>query len=297
MEFGFSGFVFFSHGHSRDSVRAAPDAKNWNWKRHWCWERLKVGGEGDERGWGAWMASPTQWTWVWVSSGSCWWIGKPGVLRFMRSQRVGHYWATELNWCCKMIPTISLVSIDTISCVCDENLRFTLTAVLKYAISCCHHATCSSYCHRAVPLPPLSSKQNLSRTRHAHKHLALFSFFYSRAVILNLEVHKMYRDLYLDCEYCSWKRFKGLNCILRSTYDSIDSRKIFVKLSDYLCYARCPNPRVGREKASKTMQLAKREVYCWLESGLLPHPTQWCGVREPRAQAVTQIYRVSISSW
>ena len=53
------------------------------------------------------------------------------------------------------------------------------------------------------------------------------------------------------------------------------------------CYARCWNPRAGREKASKTMQLAKREVYCWLKSGLLPHPTQWCGVREPRAQAVT----------
>ena len=63
------------------------------------------------------------------------------------------------------------------------------------------------------------------------------------------------------------------------------------------CYARCPNPWAGREKPSKTMQLAKREVYCWLESGLLPHPTQWCGVREPRAQAVTQIYRVSTRRW
>ena len=63
------------------------------------------------------------------------------------------------------------------------------------------------------------------------------------------------------------------------------------------CSARCPNPRAGREKASKTMQLAKREVYCWLESGLLPHPTQWCGVWEPRAQAVTPIYRVSTRRW
>ena len=62
------------------------------------------------------------------------------------------------------------------------------------------------------------------------------------------------------------------------------------------CHARCLNPWAG-EKSSKTMQLTKREVYCWLESGLLSHPTQWCGVREPRAQAVTQIYRVSISSW
>ena len=68
------------------------------WKRPWCWERLKMGGEGDNRGWDGWMASPTQWTWVWVSSGSCWWTGKPGVLQSMGSQRVRHNWATELNW-------------------------------------------------------------------------------------------------------------------------------------------------------------------------------------------------------
>ena len=50
-----------------------------SWKRPWCWERLKVGGEGDHRGWDSWIASPTQWTWVWVSSGSCWWTEKPGM--------------------------------------------------------------------------------------------------------------------------------------------------------------------------------------------------------------------------
>ena len=56
------------------------------WKRPWCWERLKEGGEGDDRGWDGWMASPTRWTWVWVNSGSWWWTGRPGVLQFMRSQ-------------------------------------------------------------------------------------------------------------------------------------------------------------------------------------------------------------------
>ena len=66
--------------------------------RPWCWKRLRAGGEGDDRGWVGWMASPTQWTWVWVSSGSWWWIGRPGVLRFMGSQGVGHDWVTELNW-------------------------------------------------------------------------------------------------------------------------------------------------------------------------------------------------------
>ena len=66
-----------------------------HWKRPWCWKRLKVGGEGDDRGWDGWMASPTQWTWVWVSSRSWWWTGKPGMLQFMGLQRVRHDWATE----------------------------------------------------------------------------------------------------------------------------------------------------------------------------------------------------------
>ena len=57
-----------------------------------------TGGEGDDRGWDGWMASPTQWTWVWVNSGSWWWTRRPGVLGFMGSQRVGHDWVTELNW-------------------------------------------------------------------------------------------------------------------------------------------------------------------------------------------------------
>ena len=56
------------------------------WKRPWCWERLRAGGEGDNRGWDGWMASPTQWTWVWVVSRSWWWTGRPGVLQSMGSQ-------------------------------------------------------------------------------------------------------------------------------------------------------------------------------------------------------------------
>ena len=60
--------------------------------------KLKAGGEGDDRGWDGWMASPTQWKWVWISSGCRWWTGRPGVLWSMGSRRVGHDWATELNW-------------------------------------------------------------------------------------------------------------------------------------------------------------------------------------------------------
>ena len=67
-----------------------------HWKRPWSWERLKAGGKGDDRGWDGWMASPTQWTWVWVNSGIWWWTGRPGVLQSMGSRRVGH---TEwMNW-------------------------------------------------------------------------------------------------------------------------------------------------------------------------------------------------------
>ena len=75
-----------------------PDAELTHLKRPWCWERSRAGGEGDDRGWDGGMASPTQWTWVWVDSGSWWWTGRLGVLRFMGLQRVRHDWATELNW-------------------------------------------------------------------------------------------------------------------------------------------------------------------------------------------------------
>ena len=75
-----------------------PHAKSWLIGKDWCWEGLRAGGEGDNRGWDGWMASPTRWTWVWVNSGSWWWTGRPGVLWFMGLQRVGHDWVTELNW-------------------------------------------------------------------------------------------------------------------------------------------------------------------------------------------------------
>ena len=74
-----------------------PSLKSWLrvFSRPWCWERLKAGGEGGDRGWDGWMASPTQWTLVWASSRRKWTTGKPGVLQSMGSQRVGQDWATE----------------------------------------------------------------------------------------------------------------------------------------------------------------------------------------------------------
>ena len=69
-----------------------------NWKRPWCWKRLRAGGEGDSRRWDGWMPSPSRWTWVCASSRSWWWTGKPGMLKPMGLQRVRHDWATKLNW-------------------------------------------------------------------------------------------------------------------------------------------------------------------------------------------------------
>ena len=100
-----------------------------------------AGGEGDDRRWDGWMASPTQWTWDWVNSGSWCWTGTPGMLWFMGSQRVRHDWVTSLNWTegvymrgfdtltyCKMITTIALANITIMSfnyhsCVCVWVMR------------------------------------------------------------------------------------------------------------------------------------------------------------------------------
>ena len=104
-------------------------------------ERLKAE-EGDYRGWNGWLASPTQWTWVWIGFGSWWWTGKPGVLQSMGLQRIGHDWATELtDWRCKMywfaiycemIITIKLINTSIVS----NGFCFFVVRTLKiYSIS------------------------------------------------------------------------------------------------------------------------------------------------------------------
>ena len=78
------------------NIMATSSEELTHWKRPWCWEGLGAGGEEDDRH--GWMASPTRWSCVWVDSGSWWWTGRPGMLRFMGSQRLRRDWATELNW-------------------------------------------------------------------------------------------------------------------------------------------------------------------------------------------------------
>ena len=101
---GHPSWVFFERNdaEAETPILWPPHAKSWligkdsDGGREW--EGLGAGGEGDDRGWDGWMASLTRWMWVWVNSGSWWWTGRPGVLQFMGSQRVGHDWATDLIW-------------------------------------------------------------------------------------------------------------------------------------------------------------------------------------------------------
>ena len=103
-EYSLEGLIW-----SWNSNTLAPWCKELTpWKILWCWERLKAGGEGDDRGWDCWMASPTRWTWVWASSGCWWWTGKPGMLQSMGLQRVGHDSVNELN-SCSCVPQSSTV--------------------------------------------------------------------------------------------------------------------------------------------------------------------------------------------
>ena len=104
-------------------------------KRPWCLEKLRAGGEGDNREWDGWMASLTQWACVLVDSRSWWWTGRPGVLRFMGSQRVGHNWVTELN------------------CINSSTFYLWITTV-----ACGIHAACPLY-------TPYCSKINLSKAQ------------------------------------------------------------------------------------------------------------------------------------
>ena len=94
-------------------------------KRPWFWERLKAGGKGDNRGWDGWIASPTQWTWIWVNSRSWWWTGRPGVLQSMASQRVRHNWETELNCFSRLCDKI----------IFGKNANFKLIVLINTSIS------------------------------------------------------------------------------------------------------------------------------------------------------------------
>ena len=134
--------IYFKHTHTH--------VKNWMETHQkytpWCWERLKVGGKGDNRGWDGWMASPTQWTWVWVISGSWWWTGRPGVLQSTGSQRVRHNWVTGLNW----MDTI----IEELECPSSFSVQFSSVA-----------QSCPTLCDPMDCNPPGSSVHEILQAR------------------------------------------------------------------------------------------------------------------------------------
>ena len=97
--------------------------------------KIKGRRRGDDRGWDGWMASLTQWTWVWVDFGIWWWTGRPGVLWFMGSQRVRHDWATELSWYSYMyVYSCTVLEIPNVQGQ-EQRLRFTGAAKKRYPIS------------------------------------------------------------------------------------------------------------------------------------------------------------------
>ena len=119
-----------------------PDAKNWLiWKGPDVGERLKVGGEGEDRGWDGWMASPTGWTWVWARSGSWWWTGKPSVLQSMGTQSQTHLseWTEQ---CCreksfKLACFLCVFCSGSVkSCRKEEGYRYSRSAVTSSFLPC-----------------------------------------------------------------------------------------------------------------------------------------------------------------
>ena len=106
-----------------------------HWKRPWCWERWKAGGEGDNRAWDGWKASPTQWRWVWAGSRCWWWIAKPGVLQSMWSQKSWTWQSnwTELNWTgIKRIPDFLKIFWIILTILRPNTFTFCLLKCLQF---------------------------------------------------------------------------------------------------------------------------------------------------------------------
>ena len=99
MDIGNQSWIFIGRtdAETEAPILWPPDAKSWLIRKELrCWERLKAGEKGDDRGWDGYVASLIWWTWVWASFGRWWWTGKPSLLQSMGSQRVGHNWMIEL---------------------------------------------------------------------------------------------------------------------------------------------------------------------------------------------------------
>ena len=139
-----------------------PDVESWLIEKTLMLGRIEGRGDGADRGWDGWMASPTQWTWVWVDSGCWWWTGRPGVLQFMGSQRVRHDWATELNWTewLKMLDNFPCAYFPLAHPFLSEILRilliFKLNCFFCFCVCVCM-CLCFKQLHIRIPLCTLGS--------------------------------------------------------------------------------------------------------------------------------------------
>ena len=132
-----------------------------HWKRSWCWERLRAGGEGDDRGWNGWMASSTWWTqWVWVNSRSWWWTGRPGMLHSMGSAKS---WTQLSDW--TEVKELVLLHRYLTHLV----VLLVLCLLSPWSPCSCLIACISLFFHWRAPLPSLNLKTVLiwlSKTTH-----------------------------------------------------------------------------------------------------------------------------------
>ena len=139
-----------------------------HWKSSCCWERLKVGGEGDDRGWDGWMASLTRWTWVWVISRSWWWTGNTGVLHSMGCKELNT--TEQLNWAeFSSLLILYHSDIENAPCSNSRDIRLKKHPMLKHfllvsfsrkppgiwcewnAVLCCHWHFVSSCNMTSIP--------------------------------------------------------------------------------------------------------------------------------------------------
>ena len=144
-------FIGRTDAEAETPILCPPDVKSWLiWKDPDAGKDWGQEGKGNGRGWDGWMASPTHWTWVWVDSGSWWWTGRPGVLLFMGSQRVGHDWATELNWTewqGGLLDTPKYVSFLLTLQSFPIKEQCWRRPLFCHSIHLGHHVTCSQQCN------------------------------------------------------------------------------------------------------------------------------------------------------
>ena len=165
-------FIERTEVEARTLILWPPDAEEpTHLKGLWCWQRLKAGGEGDNRGWNGWMASSSQWIWVWVSSRNWWWTGRPDVLQSMGSQWVAHDWATELNWYIYIYTHIHVVSESNLTWKLSKFISEVTTLILLAQTQLCF--LLSSFC---VSL-------NLSISLYYYLWIVFFSFLFSTSML------------------------------------------------------------------------------------------------------------------